>query len=56
MKEEGFTDEEINYNSNMYVPSDEEWEDLNEYEEFSHVDLGYILGGLITHFELETNN
>lgn len=53
MLESGFSDEEINYNSNMYIPSDEELEELEEYEEFSHVDLGYILGGLITHINFE---
>lgn len=47
MKEEEFTDIEIKYNSNMYIPTDDEWLDLEEFEEFIHVDLGYILGGLI---------
>ena len=55
MIESGFSDEDINYNSNIYIPSDEEWEDLNEYEEFTHVDLGYILGGFITFMEFENN-
>lgn len=54
MVESGFSADDINYNSNMYIPSDKEWEDLEEYEEFSHVDLGYILGGLITHIEFES--
>ena len=40
MKEEGFTDDDINYNSNMYIPSDEELEDLEEYEEYHDIDLG----------------
>ena len=53
MLESGFSAEDINYNSNMYIPSDEEMQDLEEFEEFTHVDLGYILGGLITHIEFE---
>ena len=53
MIESGFSSEDINYNSNMYTPSDEEWADLEEYEEYTHVDLGYILGGLITYIEFE---
>ena len=55
MVESGFSAEDMDYNSNMYIPSDGEWEDLNEYEEYSHVDLGYILGGFITHIEFENN-
>jgi hypothetical protein len=56
MKEEGFTDDDINYNSNMYIPSDEEWADLEEYEEYHHVDLGYIIGGLIMTINDEEEN
>ena len=53
MKEEGFTDDDINYNSNMYIPTTEEWADLEEYKEYHDIDLGYIVGGLITHIEFE---
>src|SRR5574344_1749155 len=53
MKEEGFSDDDINYNSNMYIPSDEEWADLEEYEEYHDIDLGYILGGLIMNIREE---
>ena len=53
MLESGFSADDINYNSNMYIPSDEELEELEEFNEFSHVDLSYILGGLITHIEFD---
>lgn len=53
MIESGFSAEDINRNSNMYIPSDEEMQELEEYEEFIYVDLGYILGGFITHIEFE---
>ena len=56
MKEEGFTDDEINYNSNMYIPTEEEMEELEEYEEYSDVDLGYIVGGLIMIIRDEEEN
>ena len=55
MKEEGFTDDEINYNSNMYIPTEEEMEELTEYNEYSDVDLGYIVGGLIMTIKEEEN-
>lgn len=51
MIEEKFSNEEIYSNSGMYIPTPEELEELEEYDEFSHVDLGYILGGLITSIE-----
>ena len=53
MVESGFSPEDIEYNSNMYIPDAEELEELEEYDEFSHVDLGYILGGLIILVEFE---
>lgn len=56
MIESGFTADDINYNSNMYIPSDEEMKELEEYEEFTHVDLGYVLGGLITYIEFENES
>ena len=43
----GFTDEEISYNSGMYIPTPEELQELEEFDEFTNIDLGYILGGLI---------
>ena len=44
----GFSNEEIYSNSGMYIPTDEQLQELEEFDEFIHVDLGYILGGLIT--------
>ena len=44
----GFTEQEIYSNSGMYIPTPEQLEELEEFDEFIHVDLGYILGGLIT--------
>jgi hypothetical protein len=48
MIEEGFTPEEIFSNSGMYIPTPEELQELEEFEEYTNVDLGYVLGGLIT--------
>ena len=53
MLDSGFSSEEINYNSNMYIPSVEELQDLEKFEEFTHIDLGYILGGLIMNIREE---
>ena len=55
MKEEDFSDYEIYYNSNMYIPTDEEMEELEEYNEFFYVDLSYILGGLVMTIREEVN-
>lgn len=51
MIEEGFTPEEIFSNSGMYIPTPEELQELEEYDEFTHIDLGYVLGGLIISIE-----
>ena len=48
MIEEGFTDEEIRSNSGMYIPTSDELLELEEFDEFTNIDLDYILGGLIT--------
>ena len=47
MVEEGFTPEEIFSNSGMFIPTPEELQELEEFEEYTDVDLGYVLGGLI---------
>jgi len=47
MVDAGFTPEEIRSNSGFFVPTDEELTELEEYDEFVHIDLGYVLGGLI---------
>ena len=51
MIEEGFSQEEVRYNSGMYIPTPEELQELEEYDEFTHIDLGYVLGGLILNIE-----
>jgi len=56
MIESGFSTEDIRYNSNMYIPNDEEMQELKEFDEYISVDLGYVLGGLITHIEFEEDN
>ena len=48
MVDAGFTDEEIRSNSGFYIPTEEELQELEEFDEFTNVDLSYILGGLIT--------
>ena len=48
MIDAGFTSKEIYSNSRMYIPTLEKLEELEEYNEFIHVDMDYILGGLIT--------
>ena len=47
MVDAGFSPEEIRYNSGMFVPTPEELQELEEYDEFTNIDLGYVLGGLI---------
>ena len=47
MIEEGFSQEEICSSSGMFIPTDEQLQELEEYDEFTHIDLGYVLGGLI---------
>ena len=56
MIESGFSTEDIRYNSNMYIPTDEEMQELEEFDEYVPIDLGYVLGGLITHIEFEEDN
>ena len=51
MIEEEFSQEEIRHNSGMYIPTPEQLQELEEYDEFTNIDLGYILGGLITSIE-----
>lgn len=47
MLENGFSDEEIYTNSGMYIPGSEELQELEEFNEFFHVDKGYIVNGLL---------
>ena len=47
MLDNGFSNEEIYANSGMYIPAAEELEELEEFNEFFHVDKGYIVNGLL---------
>jgi len=47
MLENGFTNEEIFTNTGMYIPTAEELQELEEFNEFFHVDKGYIVAGLL---------
>ena len=47
MLENGFTNEEIYVNSGMYIPTAEELQELEEFNEFFHVDKNYIVNGLL---------
>jgi len=47
MLENGFTDSEIYANSGMYIPDSEELQELEEFNEFFHIDKGYIVNGLL---------
>ena len=51
MVDVNFSQEEVRYNSGMYIPTPEELQELEEYDEFTHIDLGYVLGGLILNIE-----
>ena len=50
MLDNGFTNEEIHANTGMYIPEDGELEELKEFGEFFHIDKGYIVNGLLLHF------
>lgn len=39
-----------------FIPSDEEMQELEEFDEYVSIDLGYVLGGLITVWNTTTNN
>lgn len=51
MLDANFSQEEIRYSSGMFIPTEEELQELEEFQEFTHIDLGYILGGLIASIE-----
>jgi len=50
MLENGFTNEEIFANTGMYIPDSEELQELEEFNEFFHIDKGYIVNGLLLTF------
>ena len=54
--EEEFTEDEVFFNSGMYIPSKEELEELEEYNEFTNIDLGYLIKGLIISIKEEKIN
>ena len=47
MLDNGFSDSEIYSNTGMYIPDSEELQELEEFNEFFHVDKGYIVNGLL---------
>lgn len=51
MVDANFSQEEIRSSSGMFIPTDEQLQELEEYDEFTHIDLGYVLGGLIISIE-----
>lgn len=50
MLDNGFSNEEIFTNTGMYIPDSEELQELEEFNEFFHVDKGYIIKGLLLTF------
>lgn len=50
MLDNGFSEEEIFTNTGMYIPGSEELQELEEFNEFFHVDKGYIVSGLLLTF------
>ena len=50
MLDNGFSDEEIFTNTGMYIPTAEELQELEEFNEFFHVDKNYIVSGLLLTF------
>ena len=50
MLDNGFSDSEIYASTGMYIPEDGELEELEEFNEFFHVDKNYIVSGLLLTF------
>ena len=46
------TAEDVFYIMGAYIPDTEEWDSLEEFDEYTDIDLGYVLGGLITYFSI----
>lgn len=42
--------DKIRYIMGAYIPTDNEFKELQEYDEYMNIDLSYILNGLITFF------
>lgn len=51
MIDANFPQDEIRSSSGMFIPTPEEIKELEEFDEFTHIDLGYVLGGLIISIE-----
>ena len=51
MLDANFSPEEIRSSSGMYIPTPEELQELEEFDEYIDIDLGYILKGLIVSIE-----
>lgn len=50
MLDNGFSSEEIYANTGMYIPDSEELQELEEFNEFFHIDKNYIINGLLLTF------
>ena len=46
------TPDDAYYIMGAYLPDDGDWERLGEFDEYTDIDLGYVLGGLITFFSI----
>lgn len=51
--EAGGTAEDVYAIMGAEIPTEEEWFELEEYDEYIPIDLGYVLPGLIDSFEKE---
>lgn len=49
--EAGGTEEDVYRIMGAKIPTEEELKDLEEFGEFNWIDLGYVLPGLIVHWE-----
>ncbi len=47
MLDNGFSDSEIYASTGMYIPDSEELQELEEFNEFFHIDKNYIISGLL---------
>ena len=45
---ESKNEDNLYYIMGAFIPSDEEMQELEEFDEYVSIDLGYVLGGLIT--------
>ena len=46
------TPDDVYYIMGAYIPDDGDWERLGEFDEYTDLNLGYVLGGLITYFSI----